>query len=60
MHQNHYGFLDTRANRLVTYERVGGLCLDGAYFRYFFLGHGDRDLLYPIQFKPIITYMKLA
>ncbi len=60
MHQNHYGFLDTRANRLVTYERVGGLCLDGAHFRHSFPGHGDRDLSSASQFKPITTYMKLA
>ena len=60
MHQNNHGFLDTWANRLVTYNRTRSLCLDGVHFRYAFPGHGDRDLSHASQFNPIINYMKLA
>ena len=60
MHQNNHGFLDTWANRLVTHNRDGGLCLGGVHFRYVFPGHGDRDLSCASQLKPIINYMKFA
>ena len=70
MHQNHYGPLDTRANRLVTHNRTGGLCLGVRALVIPFKRHGvgelnfskphGHDLFPAIQFKPTITYMKLA
>ncbi len=60
MQLTNYGFLDIRASRLVTHNRAGGLCLGGVHLRSVFQGHGDRDLSYASQLKPIINYTKLA